>query len=368
MAIEPRTHVECDPRMNQLRSRRTAIAIGVLVGVNALWGLSFPMMKGISQIIENHFQIRSDAMSTSLSVSASSGMIAIRFLFAMAILCMLFPRLVRGATRLEWVAGFWIGLLFSIGLVLQVVGLSTIPASRSGFLTSLTAVYTPLIASFLSKKAPNANVIVGAVLALLGIAVLSDLFPNPFFRPDFSRQEQQMIPLNWGDLWTTLGALFFSFQVLLIDHFGKTLRSSAFTPGMFVTAAVVSAIIFAVAQSMTSMEYGSIGLMNWLTLFSMPGFMGIVLFLAIFCSLLAFLGMNTYQPSISAAQASVIYSLEPVFASVWAMLVPGILAGFLSLEYQNESLTVHLMVGGLLILVANIVALWPRSECGASTP
>jgi len=326
------------------------------------------MMKGISQIIENHFQIRSDAMSTSLSVSASSGMIAIRFLFAMVFLCAVFPRLVRGATRLEWIAGFWIGLLFSIGLVLQVVGLSTIPASRSGFLSSLTAVYTPLIACFLSKKAPNANVIVGAGLALLGIAVLSDLFPNPYSSSDFSHQQQQIIPLNSGDLWTTLGALFFSFQVLLIDHFGKTLRSSAFTPGMFVTAAIVSAMIFAVSQSMTSLEYDSIGLRNWLALFSMPGFMGVVLFLAIFCSLLAFLGMNTYQPSISAAQASVIYSLEPLFASLWAMLVPGLLAGFLTLEYQNESLTVHLMVGGFLILVANIVALWPRSERGSSKP
>ncbi|MBU6174506.1 MAG: DMT family transporter, partial [Planctomycetes bacterium] len=183
-----------------------------------------------------------------------------------------------------------------------------------------------------------------------------------------SHQQQQIIPLNSGDLWTTLGALFFSFQVLLIDHFGKTLRSSAFTPGMFVTAAIVSAMIFAVSQSMTSLEYDSIGLRNWLALFSMPGFMGVVLFLAIFCSLLAFLGMNTYQPSISAAQASVIYSLEPLFASLWAMLVPGLLAGFLTLEYQNESLTVHLMVGGFLILVANIVALWPRSERGSSKP
>jgi len=85
----------------------------------------------------------------------------------------------------------------------------------------------------------------------------------------------------------------------------------------------------------------------------------LVFFLALFCSLISFLGMNTYQPYITASQASVIYSTEPLFASLWAMILPGVIASFIPLIYQNESATWQLIVGGLFILAANVIALWP---------
>ena len=48
-------------------------------------------------------------------------------------------------TAAYWVMGAVAGGVYSAGLFLQVVALNDIPASRSGFLTSLAVVFTPLL-------------------------------------------------------------------------------------------------------------------------------------------------------------------------------------------------------------------------------
>jgi drug/metabolite transporter (DMT)-like permease len=128
---------------------------------------------------------------------------------------------------------------------------------------------------------------------------------------------------------------------------------------MFATATLVAAAIFIGIQFFPQGDASSIELSKWTSLLVQPAFLGLVFFLALFCSLISFLGMNTYQPYITASQASVIYSTEPLFASLWAMILPGVIASFIPLIYQNESATWQLIVGGLFILAANVIALWP---------
>jgi drug/metabolite transporter (DMT)-like permease len=341
-------------------SRSVRFAILALIGVNALWGLSFPVMKALNEIMDRRLEVSSASMSMTYSVSSSAGMIAVRFSMAMLLITILLPKLVLGAKKEEWIAGFWIGLLFCIGLVLQVIGLSTIPASRSGFLTSLTAVYTPLMYAVMTKRLPSLQLCIGILLALIGVATLSNALTWILPQSETTVTETtNIIPLNWGDLWTTLGAIFFSIQVLLIDHFGSRYRSASFTPGMFATATLVAAAIFIGIQFFPQGDASSIELSKWTSLLVQPAFLGLVFFLALFCSLISFLGMNTYQPYITASQASVIYSTEPLFASLWAMILPGVIASFIPLIYQNESATWQLIVGGLFILAANVIALWP---------
>ncbi|XZE36129.1 DMT family transporter [Pirellulaceae bacterium SH501] len=347
--------------------RPVTIAIAALIGVNALWGMSFPVMKSLNEVMEDHFGIANSNMPTSMQVACSSGLIGMRFMIASTLLSLVLPKLVWRTSRAEWLAGFWIGLLFCLGLILQVIGLATIPASRSGFLTSLTAVYTPLMASMILKQRPSIFVCIGSLLALTGVAVLSDAHRYVLSFANFElAADASSVPLNWGDLWTTLGALFFSGQVLLVDTFGKRYRSAHLTPGMFVTAAIVAWVFFVVSRSLLEgSELSSstnVSWDNWISIGSQPAVLGLLVFLAIFCSILSFLGMNTFQPAISASQASVIYSTEPVFASSWAMLLPGIIGWFIALDYQNESFTWQLGVGGILILLANIIALWPASK------
>ncbi len=340
------------------------IAVWALVGVNALWGLSFPIMRSLNLQMEQFFGLSNDAVPSSLSVAFSSGMIGMRFLVALVILFVVCPNLVRNATMAEWRAGVLIGLLFYVGLVLQVMGLATIPASRSGFLTSLTAVFTPLFSAVLFRKSISINVLIGVAIALLGVSILTGLILLD--AGGISIASDATSKWTLGDTLTTLGAVLFTGQLLLVDYYGKHINTTAITPGMFLVVTIAALLTFAALHSAALASvptHAAHAWSSWGALLLSPIFLSVILFLALFCSVLAFLGMNKYQPQITAVQASVIYSSEPVFASLWALFLPEML-GILEFKmgYPNEVVSWPLFIGGACVLLANVVALWPRNQ------
>lgn len=348
--------------MNQPK-RFPWIPVLALVVVNALWGFSFPVVKVLNEMSDLHFGVPHQHQSTAFRVIVSAWMIATRFTLALVILSLVWSSLIRKATRLEWQAGFYIGLMFYCGLVLQVIGLATIPASRSGFLTSLTAVFTPLFGALIFRKFPTKWMVLGISLAVAGVIVLTGLVVRTStglaLAPDAADR------WTLGDTLTTLGSVFFAFQVLFLDHYGKKINSVAVTPGMFLTAAVLGWMTVGVVLGTPLREQTGVPAMqflDWVDLSKRPIFLSSMLGLAVLCSMLAFGWMNKYQPAVSASQAAVIYSLEPVFASGWALFLPSVLAMLSGIAHQNEQITWGLLVGGLLILVANVVALYPSGS------
>jgi drug/metabolite transporter (DMT)-like permease len=357
------SHNESSP--HSIPSRTTAIL--ALVGVNALWGLSFPIMKSMNHQLETVLPESQSVANSQVQVAFTAGMIGLRFAIALGLLALMCPRLVFRASRTEWKAGVYVGLFFYFGLVLQVIGLATIPASRSGFLTSLTAVFTPLVSAIAYRKLPSGNVLIGIILALLGVSFLTGLIVPDGMGVRIAEDATQKWTI--GDTLTTLGSLLFTGQLLMVDYFGKRLNSAALTPGMFLAVIVVALVTFFGLHRFQPLG-GAVGeatqlvsLSQWTALFLHPMFLTLVVVLALFCSVFAFLGMNRFQPAINAIQASVIYSSEPVFASLWALVIPGTLASIdLSYGYANETLSAPLLFGGALILVANVVALWPKKS------
>ncbi len=342
--------------------------------MTALWGMSFPIMKSINIITEQHLGTKTEQTSATFQVLSASFLIATRFSVAAFFLTVLLPKVVFGANRYEWRAGVWIGLAFYLGLICQVVGLSSISASRSGFLTSLTAVSTPLLSAFVLKQKLTWQIACGSLLAFTGVAILSDA-------TSFFATEVVAVPLEdqsrmrWGDLWTTLGALFFSGQIMLVDYYGKRARSTNLTSGMFFTTAGAAWAVFILFQTVSpgtiaggvevsetgaAITHRVLGWADWGSLLFHPAFVSLVVFLGIVGSVFTFVGMNKYQPYLSAGQASVIYSTEPVFASCWAMVIPGFIGWWIYTGYLNESVTWQLGVGGGLILLANFVAILPN--------
>jgi len=339
------------------------IPVIALIIVNGLWGFSFPVVKVLNEMSDLHFGVPHQHQSTVFRVIVSAWMIATRFTLALIILAVVWNGLIRRATRQEWLAGFYIGLMFYCGLVLQVIGLASIPASRSGFLTSLTAVFTPLFGALIFRKYPTRWMVLGITLAVAGVVVLTGLVVRT--STGFALAPDAADRWTLGDSLTTLGSVFFAFQVLFLDHYGKRINSVAVTPSMFLTASVlgwltVGLILGTTLRSQTGVQ--EMGFADWVGLSIRPIFLMSLLGLAVLCSLLAFGWMNKYQPSVTASQAAVIYSLEPVFASGWALFLPGLLAKLSGIEHQNEQVTWGLLVGGLLILVANVVALYPSGD------
>jgi drug/metabolite transporter (DMT)-like permease len=92
---------------------------------------------------------------------------------------------------------------------------------------------------------------------------------------------------------------------------------------------------------------------------------GLTLALTVVCTIGAFWIMNTWQPRIPATQAGLIYSIEPVLASVFALFLPALFSAWGSINYPNESPTSSILIGGGLIVFANIMvqAAWnPRVD------
>lgn len=333
-------------------------AIVALVLVNALWGSSFPVMKCLNLQIDQHFAVTELTASSWLRSGSAAWMIAIRFAIALLLLAVFFRGMVRQVRLPHLLSGVAIGTVFFIGLLLQVIGLATIPASRSGFLTSLAVVFTPLITTISRRRLPGLPSLLGAAVALLGVTILTGLLVLRDGRVGLAEDAMQ----RWttGDSLTTLAAFFFSIQILLVDRLGRRYDSVAFTPSMLATTALLAWIVFSVIRaripevSATALPEGI-----WFSLAVQPRFFLSIGVLCIFPTLLAFALMNKFQPYLSAVQAAVIYTLEPVFASFWAMLLPTLLAVMCAVDYANERLSLPLLIGGALVMIANVLALWP---------
>jgi drug/metabolite transporter (DMT)-like permease len=333
-------------------------AIVALVLVNAMWGSSFPVMKCLNLQIDQHFAVTELTASSWLRSGSAAWMIAIRFAIALLLLAFVLRGMMRQIRLPHVLSGMAIGTVFFVGLLLQVIGLATIPASRSGFLTSLAVVFTPLITTIFRRRLPGGPSLLGAAIALLGVTVLTGLLVVQDGRVAFAEDAWQ----RWttGDSLTTLAAFFFSVQILLVDRLGKRYESVAFTPSMFATTAVLASIVFLVIRvRIPEVPASAPSAGVWFSLAVQPRFFLSIGLLSVFPTLLAFVLMNKFQPYLSAVQAAVIYTLEPVFASLWAMFLPTLLAALCAVVYSNEQLSLPLLIGGTLVLIANVLALWP---------
>ena len=86
-----------------------------------------------------------------------------------------------------------------------------------------------------------------------------------------------------------------------------------------------------------------------------PAWVCLTLALTVVCTVGAFWLMNTWQPLVPATQAGLIYCIEPVLASVFALFLPAVFSVWASISYPNERATPSLLIGGALIMFANIL-------------
>jgi drug/metabolite transporter (DMT)-like permease len=339
----------------------------MLIIVNAMWGASFPINKGLNLQVDQFFGVTEASASGWFRTATAAWLVTLRFGMATVLLALFCGSMIRRVKRAHVIAGFWIGFFFFGGLVLQVIGLGLIPASRSAFITSLVVVCTPVMATLIKRRLPKPIVLVGVAVAFAGVAVLTEMITIDGGMLKIA--DDAAGRFGWGDVVTIACVLFFSGQILVLDSFGSSVvdndgnttasDSVAVTPVMFATVVILGCLTFGVLQFFVP-EVPVTG--SWTTLATRPSFITLVAALGLFPSLLAFLWMNRYQPFLTASQAAVIYTLEPFFASTWAMFAPGIIATLFGIVYANESFSWPLVVGGFLILIANAIALWPSRD------
>jgi len=324
--------------------------------VNVLWGISFPSMTFINRLMEqagpNPPGETPATAPVLLQVNRASFYTAVRFALALPLLAALIPGLFRRPRLAEWLMGAGVGLPFACGFLLQVAGLNGIPASRSGFLTSLSVVFTPLILVLVEHRRPRRRVVLGLAIAVLGTSVVTGaLRLGEAFGP---RPGDVASVIGLGDALTLAAAFLFAIQIVLIDVFGRFMPSARLTPGMFVAVVGVAVLTFIASQAASPQTPP---LSSWLDLLTNKSFLSLTLITSLLCTVLAFFLMNKYQGFLPPSYAALIYTSEPVFATLWAMLLPDLISPWVGVNYKSERPGVALAVGGLLIILSNVIVL-----------
>ena len=308
-------------------------AVGWLLLANLFWGLSFPLLKAIMLV----HQAVLPASSTWFVAACT---VAPRFLLATGVLLLVLGKKLGSFTRREVTQGALLGVTTGAGMLFQNDGLQFTSASVSAFLTQFYAIMIPVYVAARLRRWPSGAVLLGSALVLAGVAVLG--------RFDF-----RTLRLGRGELETLLSSGFYMLQILLLGR--KEYAANRALPVTLVMFAVQAGLFTAMALG-TAPRAADL-LVPWT---SVPWlvFTGL---LTLFCTLGAFTIMNQWQPKITATEAGLIYCLEPVFASMLALCLPAVLSRWAGVDYPNEQFTWHLLLGGGLITLANVlVQLTPR--------
>ncbi len=190
-----------------------------------------------------------------------------------------------------WLPGIIIGVILFFAASLQQIGLSTTTAGKAAFITGLYLVLVPFFAFFL-KHTIKLNMWLGAVIALIGLYILS-------VNENFS--------IASGDLLVLTGAFFWAFHILTIDHFSKKVDPLKLSCVQFITCAVLSLIVAlcfekitltAISKAIIPILYGGI------------------------CSVgIAFTLQIIGQKYAKASDAAIVLSMETVFASLGGLVI-----------------------------------------------
>ena len=298
--------------------RRNAVAW--LLFVTLIWGATFVWMKKAL-----------DSASTHLEnwhlVSVVGFMIFIRFLVAAISLPIFSERARIGLIdKNVWKGGTLLGLLMFGGFLTQMLALNEITPAVSAFLTSLYVVFTVLIGLVFRKHPLTLTLIIGVGMATFGAGFI-DGPPH--------------ITWGWAELLTVFCALLFAFHIFATDSVTRSTDPLAVTQSSFIVVVLASlitlgiALFFAPTNSPTVNELCSLlteqDIFIWLFLL---GFFG---------SFLAIMLLNMHQRHLHPVHAAIIYALEPVWATIYALV-----------EGLNE-FTFWLIVGGGILLAGNLL-------------
>ncbi|HPI19073.1 MAG TPA: DMT family transporter [Candidatus Kapabacteria bacterium] len=275
----------------------------ILLLITVIWGATFLFTK------------------IGLNDCSPSLYIIFRFMIALTISLTLFHRNFKKINKEIFRNGFILGLLFGGGFILQTFGLKYTSVSNSAFITGLSVVLTPF-AYFLIERKPIAMwKKVGVAIAGIGLWI--------FTNPDFDN-------INLGDVLTLISCLFWAFYITFMDVFTRG-RSSREETSLLVILQFIAASSVAVS-GLFLIDFGSITLQFTNSLLLSLFFNGVI---ASF--FLTFLH-TTFQRYSNPVKAALIFALEPVFASIFAII-------FLSEQFDS----LH-YIGAFVLLIGVIIS------------
>ena len=230
-----------------------------------------------------------------------------------------FPRLkkIKTSTVIKGiVAGVFLFLAFSF----QTFGLQQTTASKNAFLTATNVVFVPYLCWIIFRKRPGVRQIAASLICVVGISLLT--------------LKGDSVSFGIGDFYSLLCAIFFACHIISLDWATKGEDVLIINAVQMLISGILStfaALIFSMPPAVIS---GQAVLSS--------------LYLIAVSTCLAFLLQTAAQKYTTASSASLILSMEALFASIFSFLL------------LHESMTVLMMFGGALILSSIVLVEYRR--------
>ena len=270
-----------------------AVGIATLIGITVVWGTTFAIVK--------------DAI---LSIPIPL-FLALRFSLAalMFIAVRYDPRALRPAIIL--------GLLAFAGFATQTLGISGTTASNAAFITGLSVVLTPIAAALFWRQLVARRIYLAALIATAGLGFLT-------------LGADGVAGVKGGDLWVLLTAVSYAFYIVYLGEVAGRASSRALA-GLQLLPMALLAWIWALP------DLGAIATIP-------PSGYAAIAYLAIIATALVGLLQVVAQRVVAAPVAALIFTLEPVFAAIFAAW------------WLGERLPPIAWLGGALVVLAMLVS------------
>jgi len=272
----------------QTVTRRRAVW-GLLV-VTIVWGATFIWMKQAMNALQNEIDFYGQTAVVSVLVGG-------RFLIA-AVALFIGSSKARAALREKelWRGGTVLGLILLVGFTTQMVGIDTISPSTSAFLTSLYVVFTAMISTKMTGQPVTRMMIAGVLLATFGAGFIEGP-PH----------------LSWGkgEILTVICAFFFALHIIFTQSITQRMDPLGVTITSFLVVSIGSLAISLLMGGEDTFKLWELTLQQDVLL---P-----LLCLGLLGSLFALLLLNLLQRHLHPVQAAIIYGLEPVWATMFAL-------------------------------------------------
>ena len=279
------------------------LAVVALLLVGFVWGAAFVLMKDAIQ--EQPYM---DFLATRFTVAALA-MFLLRPIVA--------SRLAPGDLKYGALAG----VVLAFAYITQTIGLELTTASISGFLTGLYVVLTPLFAWLLLKQKISLKIAIGAMLAAVGLGVLSGAATT--------------VEFQIGQIWLIVCAVLYAAHILVLGKFGQGRDSYRFAMLQIAFVAIVT-WAFALVDGYQAPPNGSV----WFA----------IVFTALLSTVFAFWVQTWAQTIIEPSRVALLITSEVIFT---ALLAVGV---------GQEPLTITMVVGGSIMVAAMLLVEWPSSK------
>lgn len=221
---------------------------------------------------------------------------AFRFILAFIVLGILFFKRIRKLNLITLKYSFYIGITLTGTYIFYAYGISRTTLSNAAFICALTVIFTPLLEFIFKRVKPTPKLFVCLVICVLGLALLT--------------LNDTLIP-KAGDI-ICLGVPFcYAIDLILTEKAVNTKGVDALNLGVFQLAVVgiITLLISFMIEEPRLPKTGAI----WTA----------ALFLGLVCTGAAFVMQAVQQKYTTANHVGLIFTLEPVFASIIAYIFAG---------------------------------------------